>query len=300
MRYQWRMPQPAPALSVIVTTYRNPHALRLCLNALAADLTGLPPVELIVGDDGDPDHLSRGPSIEAASWRTFAGVRRLWQQHDGYGKCRLANKAAGGARAPVLFYLDGDCLVARGTVKTHLRLSRPRSYVAGGVVRLGQQATRALDVEAVRLFRHVQPAWIARQALKGGVESNAHYAWLNRSAILARLFRRTGSGGFTGGCSSVPSSLLIEVNGWDEALPGYGFDDTDLSHRLQNAGAVPISARVEAMVVHLWHERPYRGDDDYLETKRIQVAQTLHGKHIRATKGLAERSDADPPLWEEL
>src|SRR5262249_40990267 len=152
--YQWRMPQPKPALSVIVTTYRNPHALRLCLNALAADLCGLPPVELIVADDGDPDHQSRRPSIEAASWRTFAGVRRLWQRHDGYGKCRLANKAAVGARAPILFYLDGDCLVGRGTVQSHLRLIRARSYVAGGVVRLRQQASNVLDVEAVRSFRH--------------------------------------------------------------------------------------------------------------------------------------------------
>jgi GT2 family glycosyltransferase len=152
-------------------------------------------------------------------------------------------------------------------------------------------------VPAVRAFRHASASWIALQALRGEVESKAHYPALR---LAGRLFRRTGSGGFNGGCSSLARSLLEEVNGWDEALAGYGFDDTDLGHRLQNAGAEPIAARVEALVVHLWHERPYRGDDAAFEAKRRTVAASLHGTHTQAGQGLKQMGPHDPARWETL
>ena len=285
-------------LCCIVTTYRAPRSLELCLAALAEDVRASgAEVELVVADDGDPEHASRPIAARAAALGAFARVRRLWQTHDGYGKCRLANKAAAGASAPLLFYLDGDCLVSPGTIATHLRLAAPRRYVAGSALRLGPRASAELDEPAARAFRHASPLWIARQALRGEVESKAHYPWLRAAG---RLFRRSGSGGFNGGCSSLPMSLLREVNGWDEALAGYGFDDTDLGHRLQNAGAEPVAARVEALVVHLWHERPYRGDEDAFERKRKLVAATLHGAQTRAQRGLAELGAHDAGTWEEL
>ena len=287
-----------PVLTCVVTTYRSPAALRLCLHALAADVARSgKAVELIVGDDGDPEHLSRGPTAEAAGWGAFTAVRRFSQRHDGYGKCRLGNKAAAAAQADLLLYLDGDCLVSPGTIATHLSLSRPRRYVAGSALRLGRLASAALDVKAVRAFRHASPLWISTQALAGEVESKAHYPLLRG---LGRMLRRTGSGGFNGGCSSVPKALLQEVNGWDESLPGYGFDDTDLGHRLQNAGAEPVAARHEALVVHLWHERPYCGDQQALEAKRKLVAATLNGSHTRAARGLHELGPDDAPVWDRV
>jgi GT2 family glycosyltransferase len=285
-------------LTCIVTSYRSQAALRLTLCALAEDVRRAGALaELIVADDGDPDHLSRGPARAAAAEGAFVRVRRLWQEHDGYGKCRLANKAAARAVSPLLFYLDGDCLVAPGVITAHLGLAGPRRYVAGSALRLGKRASAELDEAAVRAFRHASPLWVLRQALRGEVESKAHYPWLRAAG---RLFRRTGSGGFNGGCSSLPKALLEEVNGWDEALAGYGFDDTDLGHRLQNAGAEPLAARLEALVVHLWHERPYRGDDQAYERKRLAVAATLHGAHTRAQRGLAEIGAHDAGVWEEL
>jgi GT2 family glycosyltransferase len=289
---------PVPALSCIVSTYRNPQALRLCLRALASDVRACgTDAELIVGDDGDPEHQSRAPVQAAAGWGAFRSVRRVWQRHEGFGKCRIANKGAAGARAPLLLYIDGDCLVAPGAVAAHLRLSRPRRYVAGSALRLGPRASGSLDEEAVARFRHASPLWIAGQAVRGEVLSKAHYPWLRLAT--ASLFRRTGSGGFNGGCTSLPQALLEDVNGWDETL-GYGFEDTDLGHRLQNAGAEPVAARVEALVVHLWHERPYRGDAASFEANRQRVAASLGGDQVRARQGLAEAGAHDPASWEEI
>ena len=295
----------APRLCVFVTSYRSPRALRLVLVALGeevvrtrraiADLQ----VELIVADDGDLEHLSRAPALEAARGGRFSRVRRLWQRHDGYGKVRLANKAIPRAEAPLLLYLDGDMLLAPGALETHLLLAAPRRYVAGHTLRLGPRASEAITEEQVRSARFASAGWLLRQAFRGEIEAKAHYPLL-RAAGLGPLLRKTGSGGFNGGCTSVHKALLEEVNGWDESFPGYGFDDTELGHRLQNAGADPVDARLEAMTVHLWHQRPYRGDDYTYEQKRRQISATLHGTQTRAQRGLAELGAHDPGEWEEL
>jgi glycosyltransferase involved in cell wall biosynthesis len=294
-----------PQLCVFVTSYRSPRALRLVLLALGLEVerararrAGLQ-VELIVADDGDPDHQSRPPALEAAGRGWFARVRRLWQTHDGYGKVRLANKGLVAAEAPLLLYLDGDMLLAPGALEVHLRLAGARRYVAGHTLRLGPAPSSALTEDDLHTGRFASPAWTLGHFLRGGIEQKAHYPLL-RAAGLGPLLRKTGSGGFNGGCTSVHKALLEEVNGWDESLPGYGFDDTDLGHRLQNAGAVPVDARLEGMTVHLWHERPYRGDDATYERKRREVAGTLHGTEVRARRGIAELGVHDPGEWEEL
>lgn len=296
----------APALTVVVTSWRSPGPLRLCLAALEAEVARLgppaarPAIELIVADDGDPEHLSRPPVVAAAQNGRFCRVRRLWQHHDGYGKCRLGNKAAAAAAAPTLLYLDGDSLLAPGALAAHLRLAGPRRYVAGNQLRLGEAASAAIDESLARSGRCAGPSWLLPWALRpGGLETKPHYAFL-RALGLGPLLRRRGRGGFNGGCSSLPKALLEEVNGWDEALAGYGFDDTDLGHRLQNGGAEPIDARLEAMVVHLFHGRPYRGTEAAYEEKRRKVAASLHGSQVRAVQGLAELGPHDPGIWEEL
>jgi Glycosyltransferase like family 2 len=294
-----------PGLCVFVTSYRSPRALRLVLLALEQEIErerlrapGLT-VELIVADDGDPEHQSRAPALEAAQRGRFARVRRLWQQHEGYGKVRLANKALAADGAPLLLYLDGDMLLAPGALGVHLRLAAARRYVAGHTLRLGPRASAEVDESLARSGRFASALWLGRQAVRGEIEAKAHYPWL-RALGLGPLLRKAGSGGFNGGCTSVHRALLEEINGWDEALPGYGFDDTDLGHRLQNAGAEPVDARLEAMTVHLWHERPYRGDDVAYERKRQHVAASLHGAQTRAGRGLAELGAHDPGVWEEL
>jgi GT2 family glycosyltransferase len=287
-------------LTCLVTTYRAPRSLRLCLHALAADAARLPDpraIELLVGDDGDADHESRPVVEEIARKGVFGAVRRFWQRRAGFGKCRLGNKGAAAARAPLVYFLDGDCLVAPGTLAAHLRLWRPRRYVAGSPVRLREGASAALSVADVERGRHAGAAFLLSRALAGQVESKAHYGLL-RAGMLAPLFRRTGGGGFNGGCSSVPRALLEEVNGWDESL-GYGFEDTDLGHRLQNAGAEPVAARTEAMVVHLWHLRGHR-DEATFEKQRAEVAASLHGAQVRARRGLAEMTGADAATWEDF
>lgn len=97
---------PSPALSVVVPTHGRPSELARCLDLLTRQ-TCVDRIEVVVADDGGtvPDGL-----VER-----FAGpldVRLLRLPHRGAAAAR--NAGADAARAPLLAFLDDDCLPAPG------------------------------------------------------------------------------------------------------------------------------------------------------------------------------------------
>lgn len=93
--------QAAPDLAVIVPHYNDTIRLRRCLDALAAqDLTG---VEVVVVDNGSTE-----PLAPIAAAHPFA--RFVHEPEKGAGPAR--NRGVVETRAPVIAFLDADCLPA--------------------------------------------------------------------------------------------------------------------------------------------------------------------------------------------
>lgn len=94
-------PAPCPAVSVVVPHYNDPVSLDRCLASLAAQ-TFAEPFEVIVADN-------RSPQGEAEIARVIAGRARLVIAPDrGAGPARNAGVAQ--ARAPLLAFIDSDCV----------------------------------------------------------------------------------------------------------------------------------------------------------------------------------------------
>jgi glycosyltransferase involved in cell wall biosynthesis len=88
-----------PAVSVVIPLYQDEGSIGGVLAALARQ-EGTPDFEVIVVDDGSSD---AGPAIAEA-----AGARVLRQANAGPSAAR--NAGARAARAPVILYLDADCV----------------------------------------------------------------------------------------------------------------------------------------------------------------------------------------------
>jgi hypothetical protein len=62
---------------------------------------------------------------------------------------------------------------------------------------------------------------------------------------------------------------LIAINGFNEAMTGWGREDAELAVRAFNRGLLRIDMRFAGMAIHLWHKsRKYRGrsiNDDILD-----------------------------------
>ncbi|MBA3522500.1 MAG: glycosyltransferase, partial [Gemmatimonadales bacterium] len=132
-------------LSVIVTTYNNPHALDLVLAGLARQSVG--DYELIVADDGSGPVTSSLISQHAA--RVAVPVRHLWHPDEGFRKCAISNRAILAAAGDYLVFFDGDCVPSRHCLAVHLAAARRDSYLAGGAVPLTRELGDRLTAEEV-------------------------------------------------------------------------------------------------------------------------------------------------------
>ena len=124
-------------ISVVVTTYNRPDALRAVLDGLAAqaDLD----FEVIVADDGSRD------DTRALVERTGAGfpvpLSHTWQEDKGFRAGAARNRAAERARGDYLVFLDGDCIPRPDFVACHRALAERGWMVAGNRILLSEAFT---------------------------------------------------------------------------------------------------------------------------------------------------------------
>lgn len=238
--------------SLFVTTYEMPRHLELVLAALERQSTR--DFELILCDDGS------GPEtqgvIEAYRKRLPVPMTHVWQEHQGFRKCRILNEGLRKSRGETMIFLDGDCVPHKDYVRDHLEQQESGRYLAGRRVELGPDLSAKLTVERVRqgFFDWPRPALIA-SVFKKDTEH------LQRSfrVPFAPLREKLGMNRIDDmkGCNySVSRTALVdELNGFDEAYEGYGREDTDVELRLQNLGLKIKSMKGLAIQFHVWHPR---------------------------------------------
>jgi glycosyltransferase involved in cell wall biosynthesis len=267
----------APKASLFVTTYEMPRHLALVLAALRRQSTR--DFELFVCDDGS------GPATADLVARFAADapfpVRHLWQENQGFRKCRILNRALRESRGAVLVFLDGDCVPHRDYVRDHLAQQEKGRYLAGRRVELGPRISETLTPELVAggFFDLPRPALI-----RSALEKDSEHLQRSLRIPFAPLRRALGMGRIDDlkGCNySVARPDLEAINGFDEEYEGYGREDTDVELRLRNLGLRIKSMKGLAVQFHVWHPRREftpRNDERLEELKRsgrIRCAQGL-------------------------
>lgn len=225
---------------LVVTTHERPDALARVLASLDAQTR--PPDELVVADDGSGPVTAELVGRYAA--RARIPVRHAWQPHAGFRAGRVRNAAIAGTRRDYVLLLDGDMIMHPRFVEDHLRLARTGHYSQGVRVRLDSRAT-------ARALR--SPDAVPRAADPGlGLARRAYAVHAPRAA---RALRRVANG-----LIAVKScnqgfwrADLLRVNGFDEALVGWGAEDKELCARLDNAGVRRQSLLFAAIAYHLDH-----------------------------------------------
>lgn len=255
---------------LVVTTHERADALARVLVAVAAQTR--PPDELVVADDGS------GPATAAVVARHAAAadypVHHAWQPHDGFRAGRARNAAIARTSCAYVILLDGDMVPHPEFVADHLALARTGHYSQGVRILLDEPATRRL------LAPRSRPPGILAPGI--GLRRRA-YAW--RSPRLARLLR-TASNGLVSvkACNQgFWREDLVAVNGFDEAITGWGSEDKDLCARLDNAGIRRQTLLFAALAWHLAHEPASRARAGL---NRAHWQDTVHLRRERCAIGL--------------
>jgi glycosyltransferase involved in cell wall biosynthesis len=255
------MTRSLPSTSLIITTYNWEAALDVVLRSILQQ-TRLPD-EVLIADDGS------GPAtaqlIERYSGRFRVPLRHIWHEDIGFRLTAIRNRAVAAARGPYIIMLDGDMILHRKFIASHLAFAKVGWYVQAGRVLLREVISRRiLAGEPVRI----------RPWTRGvGNRINTVY-----SPLLARMyrgprgpFRRT-----RGGNMGYWLDDARRINGYNEDCVGWGAEDVEFAARLQNAGVRRRNLKFGGIAFHLHHAtRPPGSEPANLELYERAVRERL-------------------------
>jgi glycosyltransferase involved in cell wall biosynthesis len=257
--------------SLVVTTYNWPAALELVL-ASVLDQT-VPPGEVIVADDGSGEATAAVIRALAGRFRAAKlALRHVWHPDRGFRAAEIRNRALAAARGDYVLLVDGDCVLHRDFVRSHVAFARAGTLVQGTRVLLSEsRSARAIERSETRFAAHERGVSHRANALS--------LPWLSplvptptdplvgvRSCNMA-FWRRDA----------------LRVNGFDERYVGWGREDSDFVVRMTRAGVRRRKLKFGGIVYHLWHpERPR----DALLTNDALLAESRQSESAWCAEGV--------------
>ncbi len=269
-------------ISLIVTTYEWPQALRRVLECLGRQRDAS--FEIVVADDGS------GPAtaeLVAAMQRTSpVPLRHIWQPHQGFRAAESRNRAVAASHGDYLIFLDGDCLARPDFLAAHRALAESGWFVAGNRALLSESFSKVLlqtPEAAADWVSRPLGGWIGAR-LRGDV---------NRLAPMMRLpagWQRKHKPREWRGAKTCNLAVwredFLRVDGFDESYVGWGHEDADLAVRLIRSGVRRKEGRFAASVLHLWHAAaPRQG----LSANEQRLEEVLKAARTRAVLGFSRQ-----------
>ena len=269
-------------ISVVITTYNRPQALRLVLRALLAQHQA--PFEILVADDGSGDTTRQ--TLRRMARDAKVPIRHLWQTDDGFRAASARNVAVAAAQGELMVFLDGDCIPRPDFIAQHARLAQVGWFVAGSRLLLTPALTQKAEDQQWPLHQWGRGAWWVQRVMG---QTNR---WLPLLNLPGQAWRRKQPGHWQSArtCNmAVWRSDLVAVNGFDESYQGWGHEDADLAVRLIRHGVHYKNGRFALTVLHLWHAE---NDRSLLPENLARLEAILQGTHTQAPLGLAQHSPA--------
>ncbi len=257
-------------LALIVSTYERPEALAAVLDSVARQRAA--PDEIIIADDGSG--AATRELIAAFTRRSMVPVRAVSQPHQGFRLTRLRNLAIAAATADYLVFVDGDMLLHEAFVADHRRHAVRGMFTQGVRVR----------ADATLTARLLEDPRLPVSAASAGLGTLRRF-YLLRSRVLAKAMRRAANRLIAiKGCNQAFwRDDLVRVNGFNEAIEGWGPEDKELCARLAHAGIARQSLMFAAAAIHLHHPPASRVT---LAANLAVLEDTLRARRTWCERGL--------------
>lgn len=243
VRTSWKA---AMRVSLVISTYNEPAALRRCL--LGFSVQSRMPDQVIVSDDGSGPG-TRDVLVAAAS----AGLplEHVWQADAGWRKPRAMNLSLAHCTGDYVIFCDGDCIPRRDFIAAHLGHARPRTFLSGSIVDIPREVhPRVTDEQILDNSAFscdvLEPLWPAARRYRRRLHPGRWESLLNLATHRPCTLR--------GSNFSAWRRDLLRVNGCDEEF-GYGSEDRELGVRLRNAGVSSRWLKFSLVQLHLGHPR---------------------------------------------
>ena len=257
--------------SLIISTYNRSDALELCVQSALHQ--SILPNEIIIADDGSKENTKDLVLQLAASSKT--PIIHVWHEDLGFRLAGIRNKAITKASYEYIIQIDGDIILHKDFIKDHIHFARKGSFVSGSRVLIREELTKQLLAEKRYSIS------IYDKGTKNKI-NGAHFPWL--SPLLQHY--RQWDISYSRGCNmAFWKEDLLNVNGYNEAITGWGSEDHELVCRLINNGVRKRTIKFAGIVFHLHHE--LHGTDN-LHNNRNVLKETKTEKLTWCKKGIIQ------------
>lgn len=227
-----------PAVSVILSTFDQPQALRYAL--LGYRRQTFRDFEVVVCDDGSDEETRR--VLNELKKDSPYPIQEVWQPNTGYRRSKIANTGVRLSLGKMLVLTDGDCIPHQDFLRLHQENCPAGGFTVGGYGRLGPEESKALNPEMVA--RGEYEAFLTGRQRRS---DRREHLW----NILSGWVGKKGRPKVRGCNIGVSRQAYYDVNGYDENFDGFGKEDSDLRDRLVMAGKPWRSLWGRAYVFHI-------------------------------------------------
>jgi glycosyltransferase involved in cell wall biosynthesis len=261
-------------ISLIITTYNWPEALRVTLGSALAQSKR--PEEIIIADDGS------GPETAQVVREVLqpSGLRwcHVWHQDLGVRQSRIKNLAVRHSAAPYLIFADQDVVLHPEFIADHLLMAREGSFLQGKRALVPEDYTGKILKDGV--FDPPGP-WIRGL---GNRKNTFRFPRLGRLFSFPKQFDRN-----LRGCNlSMFKRDFHRVDGFDETFDqSWGREDSDICYRLFHCGLRVRNLWFMALQYHLYHKVTTDWERERLDG---EIERGLREGRIKSLKGLSRIS----------
>lgn len=257
-----------PSPSLIIATYNWREALDIVL--LSALRQSVIPQEIIIADDGSREDTRE--LIDSYRAKFDIPLHHVWHEDDGFRKCAILNKSILKAKGSYIVQIDGDVVLHPEFIRDHRHFARPGTYCPAGRTLMNETLTRevmstrrtrirAFEKGMKRPINSLRLPWLARWIYPDGL------SYKDVRGVNMAYWR----------------SDVIAVNGYNEDISGWGYEDTEIAARLTFHGIKRRKLKFAAKQFHLHHpesERKLRDDND------AELNRTIQDRRIRCENGI--------------
>lgn len=261
--------------SLIIATYNWPRALDLSLQSVLRQ-TRLPD-EVVIADDGSGEETTR---LIQKYQETFpVPLVHIWQEDRGFQLSKIRNKSVAAARYDYILQIDGDIIMDPRFVKDHLDIARKNYLVRGSRAMLDEKTTNFILSQS-----KIPPFSFLRK--KCTHKSNSMRS-LFLSELLRNIYKINGKQRYiVKGCNmAFWRDEFINVNGYNENIMGWGYEDVELCARMLKSGVKKQSLKFRGTAYHLYH--PFFSRDSHQSNRSI-LKQTIQSDNHRCEKGISQ------------
>lgn len=262
-----------PTSSLIIATYNWPEALELVL--LSVKQQCLLPNEVIIADDGSTEKTKA--LIQDFQKDFPVPLIHVWHKDEGFKLAEIRNKAINKTSFDYIIQIDGDVILHKNFIKGHLKLAKKDTFLRGSRVLLTDTFSKKVIEN-----KKIDFNWYL-----SGLSNKMNAMYL---PFMSKILKSTTTDPLKAAMSARGCNMsfwktdLIETNGYNEAMTGWGREDSEICVRLVNAGKNREIIKFDAIQYHIYH--PFQSKAKLTINDAI-LEDAIQNKNVFCKNGLS-------------